>query len=354
MKRGILYWIPVVLISLGVIYLAFFSTPVENKKRTTTRLMMGTLVAITTWDVPDQIERDGVVAAFQEMDRIEKMMSRHLPNSPLSQINRADLGKSIPLPQELAEIIQLAIEIEKKTDGAFNQGLGKLVTLWGFSGDSPPNAPPFEEKILAWRKQFHASDAIQLSEQNSNQAAQITRINTAVALDLGGIAKGYAIDRSIAVLKAHGIHHALVNAGGDLRVIGRKGDQPWRVGIQHPRDPNRVIATSDWPAEDNNDLSMVTSGDYERFFLHQERRYHHILDPKSGYPAESGLLSVSVQAQNATLADALSTAFFVLGEERTQSILSRFKGIEILLVRQDLSHWMSPGFKGLWQGEKIP
>ncbi len=153
-------------------------------------------------------------------------------------------------------------------------------------------------------------------------------------------------------MQESGINNVLVNAGGDLRGIGGKGDKPWRVGIQHPRDRQRVIVATSWPQGAGSDMAMVTSGDYERFFLHDGERFHHILDPKSGYPARSGLLSVSVQAANATTADALSTAFFVLGEEESRKIVEGLPGVETLLVRDDGSHWRSAGFRGEWLNHK--
>lgn len=355
-----------------LLYAAFFTgrsnAPRQtdtDQKRTTTRLLMGTLVSISTWGVPDGLERQGVAAAFDEMARIDALMSSHKPESPVARLNRSAHDTSHPLVPELADLLREAQQIQKLSRGAFDPGLGELATLWGFSADPPATRPPEKNRLEEWLKIFHANDSgagidseagegsgsdIELSTDPTTSHPLIRLANAATALDLGGIAKGYAIDRAIETLKAAGIRHALVNAGGDLRGIGRKGTQPWRVGIQHPRRSDRVIAVTLWPNQSDGDRAMVTSGDYERYFLHEGQRYHHLLDPKTGYPARSGLLSVSVQADRAALADGLSTAFFVLGEKETRDLLPTLPGVELMLIREDETHWQSEGFRGEWQG----
>ncbi|MBF0447700.1 MAG: FAD:protein FMN transferase [Magnetococcales bacterium] len=336
---------------LILLYIAFFTG--ENRqqpdKRTTTRLLMGTLVSITTWGVEESREREGVKAAFAEMARIEGIMSRHQPQTAVARFNAGLPHQPQPIPVELAQLIEKAQHIQTISDGSFNPGLGKIIELWGFSTDTPPQTPPSQNKIDEWLTHFKSGPGLVLSQIQPSQPT-LGLTNSATALDLGGIAKGYAIDRAIEQLRKAGIENGLVNAGGDIRGIGHKGDKPWRVGIQHPRETERVIAVSQWPNRKNGDMALVTSGDYERFFMDQGQRYHHILDPETGYPAKSGLLSVSVQADNALLADGLSTAFFVMGEELTRRRYRESPGVEVLLIRQDESHWKSEGFQGEWLG----
>jgi len=146
-------------------------------------------------------------------------------------------------------------------------------------------------------------------------------------LDFGGIAKGYAIDRGMDMLKQHGIHHALINAGGDIRLIGKHGDRPWHIGIRHPRHKNDVLAD----LQLQGDVSIVTSGDYERFYIYHGKRYHHLLNPQTGMPSMAAQ-SVTVMADSATLADAWSTALFIQGKidpEHSQAL-----NIQTLIVDQ--------------------
>lgn len=342
------------LIFLAVIlYFVFFTGFNSNtaQKRTTTRLLMGTMVSITTWGVADSKEQQAVAAAFAEMARIEASMSSHQPQSQVAKINAEAMDNRLPVTAELAGLLMEAAKIQEISHGAFNPGLGKLIGIWGFSSKSAVKQPPKKEDIAAWAAKFKADATILPTKTSGGDGFTLSLPNSASSLDLGGIAKGYAIDRAIETLKKFAIKNALLNAGGDLRGIGNKGGKPWRVGIQHPRETQRVIAVSEWSTQPDGDMAMVTSGDYERFFFHEGRRYHHILNPHTGYPAESTLLSVSVQADNATLADGLSTAFFVLGEVKSRELLKKLPGVGTLFVREDGSHWQSPMFKGRWLGK---
>ena len=177
-------------------------------------------------------------------------------------------------------------------------GLGRLKQLWNIEGEHPrvPNAA----EITAALAGTGLGD-LRLAGQ------VVTKDDPRLAVDLGGIAKGYAVDRAIAVLQAAGVRHASVNAGGDIRLLGDRGDRPWRIGIQHPRKSDAILATLDLA-----DTAVVTSGDYERFFERDGVRYHHLFDPATGQPARR-CQSVTVVAPEAMLADALATAVFVLG-----------------------------------------
>ncbi|MBF0359177.1 MAG: FAD:protein FMN transferase [Magnetococcales bacterium] len=339
------------LISICVLLYAAFFTGGDSalqKKRTTTRLLMGTLISITTWGVPEKIEQQGVAEAFAEIARIEDLMSRHKTDSPVAKLNHgAGSGQPQVVPSELITLLTEAQKIQQLSQGAFNPGLGKLIVLWGFSGDENVVKPPKKAEIASWLQSFQSAGGIELSQTDST----ISITNPEYGLDLGGIAKGYAIDRAILKLKKSGVVNALVNAGGDLRGIGSKGDASWRVGVQHPRDREKIVVATEWPASPKADMAMVTSGDYERFFIHNQERFHHIINPNSGYPARSGLLSVSVQADSATAADAWSTAFFVLGEDKSRDLLKKLPSVEVLLVRSDGTHWQSDEFRGKWLGK---
>ncbi|ABK42764.1 ApbE family lipoprotein [Magnetococcus marinus MC-1] len=324
------------LLLLVSLLLSGCSEKVEN----TTQLRMGTWVSIST------LGQHGaaVEAAFAEMGRLEKALSSHDPNSPISRINQGSVNQWHPLDDETAQLLERGLIIQKASLNRFHMGLYHLSQLWGFMSETPLSQPPALPLREMWRQQAtpNLEHAFSLSKQPDTTTLRIN--NPAFGLDLGAIAKGYAIDRAIAVLRAHGVENAIVNAGGDLRVIGSKFGQPWRIGIQDPTDKERVIARSDL----QGDRAMVTSGDYERFFIYQGRRYHHILDPMSGEPADYGWRSVSVQAADAETADALSTALFTMDLAQGKRLLEQFPGCQALWVDQQGEHQQSEGFIGQW------
>ncbi|MBF0623037.1 MAG: FAD:protein FMN transferase [Magnetococcales bacterium] len=330
------------------------SEPYSNIAPTSiTRLVMGTLVTITIWnesdiDQPTVAAREqAVVNAFAEIQRVDAALSRHQPKSEVSHINTLARGEFHPISDELAELMAQALAITDQSENTFDAGLLPLITLWGFSQEPPPTLPPQADEIAFWLKQRPTPGIILQKKPKADAIGhEIKLVNLAVGLDLGGIAKGYAIDRATETLQAEGIQNALINAGGDLRVLGSKGARPWKIGIQHPRSPSRVIAVSNLVGP----RAMVTSGDYERVFFHQDIRYHHILDPSTGEPSRSDVISVSVQADNATLADALSTTLFVMGLEKGLALLEHYENVDALFIHEDASYYQTKGFKAQWMG----
>ncbi len=265
-----------------------------------TRFMMGTLVEFTIHGVEESRARAAIRAAAAEMQRIDALFrTEGAPGNAVMRLNRAPVGVAVPLPEEVARLLRKAQAIEAASGHAFHIGLGRLNALWGFSRNPPPSEPPDAARIAALRPPAHCFAA-------SPQGWR--RLDARCALDFGAIAKGYAVDRGLAVLERAGIRDAIINAGGDLGILGRHGARPWRIGIRDPRKPGGVLASL--PIEGR--LAVVTSGDYERFFIHDGVRYHHILDPASGLPARKSR-SATVIAPDAASADGWSTALFVLG-----------------------------------------
>jgi len=263
-----------------------------------TRFIMGTLVDFTVSDIDRRTAEAAVAAAAVEMQRIEDLFTIYgdQPNA-VKAFNANPAGTPTRLPDEVVVVLKLALQVEQQSNGAFHPGLAKLNRLWGFSLDPSPLSPPAATTI---RAALPAAGCIQQHEQlwlRSDENCQ---------LDFGGIAKGYAIDRGIAVLRSHGINNAIINAGGDIRLIGSHHQQPWRIGIRDPRKAGGVSLKLYL----KGDKSIVTSGDYERFFMYEGKRYHHILNPKTGWPAMANRSS-TVMATSAMLADAWSTALFV-------------------------------------------
>lgn len=240
---------------------------------------------------------------------------------PLADLNRALAAGQGAVPEaSIRTLLERAAPLAEQSGYRFDPAVGGLVALWGFHGDTPPQGPPPGAAALQdWRA--HKPSFADLHWD----AGRLYSRNPALQLDFGAFAKGYAVDQAIARLRALGIDHAIVNAGGDLRAIGRRADRPWRIGIRHPRSAE-VLAS----LEIEGDESLFTSGDYERFFEHEGERYHHILDPFSGRPA-AGTTSVTVLHQDATTADAAATALFVAGPEHWQEV-ARAMGLRHVLL----------------------
>ncbi len=269
-----------------------------------TRFMMGTLIEFTIHDAGQEQALSAIEAAGSEIQRIENLFTIYGEGSnPVRLFNQSPPGIMQKLPTEVATLLETALEVEKRSGHAFSPTLGALNRLWGFSQAEAPALPPSDEKISTLSKASLA--CLQHGSEGS-----FSRNSPLCELDFGAIAKGYAIERGMETLQSHGINHAIINAGGDIKVIGTHGDRPWKIGIRHPRNSGEVITTIEAAGE----ISIVTSGDYERYFNHQGRRYHHILDPQSGMPA-SKAQSATIISSSATLADAWSTALFVMGRE---------------------------------------
>ncbi|MBC8436443.1 MAG: FAD:protein FMN transferase [Candidatus Omnitrophica bacterium] len=263
---------------------------------------MGTFVEVSS---PDR--RAGKIV-FEEIKRIEGLLSKYQPESEISRLNKS--GR-IEAAAETFYIISRAKQFWQDSNGAFDVTVGPLMDLWGFG--SKTYALPAKNHIQAALKLI-GSDKIILNRQNY----MIQLETRGVKLDLGAIAKGYAVDCAVNKLRAAGITSCLINAGGDIYCLGDKFGRPWRVAIRHPskRAFKRYLQLAD--------KAVTTSGDYEQYFIRDNRRYSHIFDPRTGYPADSGVISVSVIADDCLTADTLATAIFVLGKEKSKALLNKF------------------------------
>lgn len=242
--------------------------------------------------------------AFEEIQRVEALLSSHSASSEITRINRAPGGTAVKVSAETLAILARAKKYAQQYDGLFDVTIGPLSSLWGFNGDKPVNVPA-QDKIQALLRLVNYRN-IKLSPADTT----VTLMEQGMEIDLGGIAKGYAIDRAARVFKSHNLHHFLINAGGDIYASGSKApNRRWRVGIQHPRQPQELLA-----AFELSDRAVATSGDYERFAIIDGKRYHHVLDPKTGSPSPH-CQSVTVFAATAEEADVLATYLFVLGYE---------------------------------------
>jgi thiamine biosynthesis lipoprotein len=297
-----------------------------------TRFLLGTLVEFTIYTDKQDKALKAIAEAAAVMQHIEDKFTTYGDvTNTVKQFNLAKVEQPVLLDSEVEQLLLQSISIHGQSHGAFDPTLGVLNQLWGFSGEHLSKHPPSNKDIIQALKQSGVKN-IKKTDQGWVKLVQ------GLALDFGAIAKGYAIDQAVAVLKSYGFNQAIINAGGDMFILGQHGDKPWRIAIRHPRQSKPL----GW-VEIDHDTSIVTSGDYERFYLYQGKRYHDILNPKTGNPARVSQ-SVTVIASNATLADAWSTALFVLGEQQGLRAIKGQKNMQVLWVGQTGKIKQTQGF----------
>lgn len=282
--------------------------------------VMGTELTMTALHEDVEVLDRALDAAVKEIQRVEDVMTDWRA-SPLTTLNLAKGVGPHEVPRELATLIDRSLAAAEYTQGAFDPTFRTFGRLWDFKA-TPPQLPSPEEIQLALARCGWEKVNVDLKESTIQRPEGLE-------IGLGGIAKGYGVDRAMAILMEHGIENAIVNAGGDLKALGTQNGELWSIAIQHPRDRDRMIAVL--PI---SNTCVVTSGDYERFFEHDGKRYHHILDPRTGYPA-TGCMSATVVAPDAAIADALATAVCVLGPEICFAILEQLPRVEALAVDMD-------------------
>jgi thiamine biosynthesis lipoprotein len=285
------------------------------------RLAMGATLRLTAWTS----DQSGVQAAFDEVfaefERLEKLMSTWVLESDVSRINQAAGVRPVKVSAEVREVLGTARQISEWTGGKFDVTFGALSGLWKFDHDQDNVIPDMRE--ITRRLPLIDYRAIQIHDD----AGTVMLARKGMSIHLGGIGKGYAIDRAAKILRRRGFRDFLIQSGGDIYAAGLKDGRPWRLGIQDPRGPaNRSFAELDL-----SDGTFSTSGDYERFFLKDGRRYHHILDPAKGEPARASR-SVTIVANLAVIADGLSTGVFILGPDAGMALIERLADVEGVIV----------------------
>jgi thiamine biosynthesis lipoprotein len=316
-------------LAVGVILAGLFLRP-EPKPVEKSSFLMGTLVRVKAFG-PEAPET--VAEAMEQLADMERLLSTNLASSDVSRVNDAGPKGTVvsPLTEEL---LGEALRFADLTDGTFDPTVGPLVRLWGI-GTEDARVPEKDE----------IKTALLRVGRNRVRIEEGRRVFLAPgqALDLGGIAKGYAADRLRERLLAGGVSSGLIDLGGNILVFGNPPHgKLWRIGVQDPKEPRGgVLGVVELAGG-----SVVTSGVYERFFEREGVRYHHILDPCTGYPARSGLLAVTVLSSNSLEGDALSTALFVMGLERGMKLVESLDGVEALFVTEDGGVVLSSGMKG--------
>lgn len=282
--------------------------------------LMGTSVSVELWHEDADTARRLIDAVLAEYRRIDELMSTYKPASEISQVNAYASMRPVRVSEELYSLVARSIDLSKRSTGAFDISYESVGYLYDFREHRHPSEEQITERIEAID---YRSISLSPSESTIAFARPGMRIN------LGGIAKGYAVERAAAMLRAAGVESALLNAGGDTRVVGDRRGQPWIVGIRHPRAATDIVTRL--PIVDE---AISTSGDYERFFEEGGRRYHHIINPSTGRPTEE-LMSVTVIGPDAVMTDGLSTTLFVLGMDRGLALIEMLDGYEAILVARD-------------------
>lgn len=290
--------------------------------------IMGTRIAVEVWHEDPATAAAAIDAVIAEMHRIDELMSHYRPESQLSRINREAAAGAVVVDRELADLIVRALEFSELSGGAFDITYASVGYLYDYRERRHPSDAEIEAALPAidWRHVIVDRDR-----------PTVRFLKDGVRIDLGGIAKGHAVDRCIELLRARGITNASVSAGGDSRLLGDRRGRPWVIGIRHPDDRARVIAR--FPLED---AAISTSGDYERYFDEDGVRYHHIINPRTGRSA-TGVRSVTVIGPNATLTEGLTKSVFIMGPERGLALVEAQADADAVVVASDGKVFYSKG-----------
>ena len=319
--------------------------PSPDQKFTYTNTAMGTVVSVFIWTDDAQKAQKGADAVFAEMKRLDGVMTTWTPDSEVSRVNSAAGDKPVVVSDETYAVIARAVDVSKRSKGIFDITVGAFKGLWKFDQDMDytlPDPADVKKRLanIGWKH-------LKLDPK----AKTVFLDKKGMSITLGGIAKGYAVDKCVEILHKEGFVNFMVQAGGDMYVAGKKDADPWVVGIRDPRGPDgSMFALA--PIEDH---SFSTSGDYERGFVKDGVRYHHILDPRTGQPAHASR-SVTVRAKDAFTADAWSKVLFILGWKESLALLKREKlsDFEVVWVDQANTVHMTKGIEGALKVVKPP
>lgn len=338
MKKYAFYIINIIVLML-LIFVYFYRD--NTKEYSSEQFMMDTYVSIKAYGDNSELLKLAVSEAFSEMRRIAELTDRFPQEgtneyelSEVCKINDRAGNKPVVVSEDVFKLLVLAKEYNLISKGAFDVTIAPVLDLWGFGHEN--KGVPLEKDIDKALKLVSVNDLIIDSEVKS-----IFLKKKGMSVDLGGITKGYATEKASEVLKEHGIKQAIINAGGNIRVLGLKNSvSSWKIGVQDPRNPSELIAVLQL-----EDESAVTAGDYQRYFELDNIRYHHIISPWTGYPANNHL-SVTVVTKDAGVADILATALFILEPEKAYSLVESLSGVEAVLVTRDKKIRVTSGLKG--------
>jgi thiamine biosynthesis lipoprotein len=323
------------IVAVFLLCLLLMSACVDSNATVSMKEVQFVMSTVVSLDIRDHASEELMNKMMDRLEEIDVLMSLQKKGSDIDRVNEAK-GEITEVNPSTYHVIKKAIEYSEMTDRAFDPSIGLLVNLWGI-GTETARLPSPEEIETA--RMTSGLENIELLGNNQ------LRLHGDTQVDIGAIAKGFAADEMVRIAKEAGVKSAIFNLGGNVYVLGSKGTSPFRVGIQNPfsdRDDYLGII-------DVKDTSVVTSGNYERFFFDDAgKRYHHILDPKTGYPAENGLAGVTVVCSNSTMADALSTAIYVMGLEKGLAFIEATEEAEALFVTNTRDIHVSSGLRSFF------
>ena len=319
-------------ITLASVVLAFsiISRPSFAEWFGETQPHMGTEISVYLWHDDPEIGPRAVAAVFTEVARLDRLMSTYIEESRISEINRDAATRPVEAGDELFGLILRSLDIAVLTRGAFDITYDSVGQHYDFREGRRPDEETVAEEL--------ALIDYRLVETN-RVAGTVKFLRPGVRINLGGIAKGYAVERGIDVLQGFGVRHARVTAGGDTRLLGDRRGQPWMVGVRDPRDEDGVAVTIPLESE-----AISTSGDYERFFEEDGERYHHIIVPSTGVPAGE-VHSSTIIGPDAVLTDALSTSVFVMGVDQGLRLIATLPDYEGIVIDADGKMFYSVGLQ---------
>lgn len=300
------------------------------------QLILGTFGQISAYSTSEKKGNEAITKAYAQIKEIEDLMSPSIEGSDIYTLNKKAGVESLKINPSTMRVIEKGFEYHSITKEAFNIGLGSLIELWGIGKDWQ-KVPTAEE--ISFAKDHIDLNQLELSKEK--MTAFIKDPN--MLLDLGGIAKGYSVDEAVRILKENGVNSGIVNLGGDVYALGSKSDgSPWRIGINNPE----IGATNSIARISVTDKSVVTSGDYERYFIENDIRYHHIIDPKTGTPANSGVVSVTIVSDKSIDGDVIATSALILGVDEGLKLIESRPGVEGMIITKNKEAYITSGLKG--------
>ena len=298
------------------------------------RILMDTTVTISAVSGSGDKSEKAIDRAFSEIEKLDRLLNFFSDSSEVSEINRNAGLKAVVVSPETFAVLEKAVYASGKTNGAFDVTIGSVTAMWDFHKRTKP-----EDKKIKERLPLVNYKNIILNKKSSSVYLK----KKGMLIDLGGIAKGYAADKAVEALKREGIKSGLVSISGDIKAFGLKPDlKPWKIGIRNPRSENKedeIMATIEM-----TDMAISTSGDYERYFIIEGKRYHHILNPKTGYPVDE-CRSVSIIAKDGSVTDPFSTGIFILGAEKGIKLLEEME-IDGIIVDKNGKIHTTPNLRG--------
>jgi FAD:protein FMN transferase len=325
LREGVWVWAVglIVLFLIGFFIARYTGDEVKTVKRT--QILLGTVVEIQVRNTDEQKANDAITKAFVEIKRIDNLFTTYNEESPVWKLNNSD-DSLFKVDEEILSLMVLCDSLWRISDDSFDVAIESLIRCWGFDTKTPE--VPNDDKIKSALKQSGWKNIQLLNEKKILRKEK-------VGLNFGAIAKGYAVDKAIEVLKQAEIREAFVNAGGEIKTLG----DDWIAGIQHPRNIKEIITKIRL-----NGISVATSGDYENYFEKDGVRYHHIIDPKTGYPA-GGIQSVTVIHKNNAFADGIATAVFVIGKTKGLELIKSLNDTEVMIINDEGKIFFSSGFE---------